>query len=238
MSFKTLKRDNAKLISCIKTIDHKEVALEDLFLYVPARFKEVGLLVFGKQTKVYGSHALVTMTGEYAVRNINALLPISPKVTKRVKVDGIDYYQFYFPKNTVMTLNTVLVKEDTLIYFFMNELFFVGKIPSYYTYEDMGKVLRTAKKHAGSEVGTNNKTIELLVAYQARQPNNPQLALRHQLKPGQRDPSFYWAPLKSVQLSAKGTANKMVGNYMYDGMISALAQKENIVTPVEKILRA
>lgn len=241
MSFKAMKRDAERILASIKvTPDGKEFVTEDMFMYVPYRFKELGLAVFGKLTKVYGAHALVTRDGHYAVRNINALFPITPKITKKVKIGDIDYLEFFFPKDSVMVSNTSLIRDNTLIYFFINEIYFTGKLPEYYDYNDMGKLLRTAKDNANSATGDNRKTVELMAAYLGRSPADPTVQLRHVLgTPNYRDGNgFHWAPMKSVFLSAQGTMSKLAGNYMADGVVSSLVHKTDVVTVTETILRS
>lgn len=241
MSFNNLKRDVTKILEKITvTPTGQEVAKEDLYIYVPEHFKNINLVRIAKRVEVYGCHAIVSRDGFYAVRNVNAFYPINPRVTKVVTLNGVKYLEFFFPAGTVMVTTTTLVKEDTLIYFFVNEIYFNGKLPAYLNDSDVIKLLDSAAESAGSNVGKNRKLQQLLAAYLSRDPKNIQRELRFAIHDGTYKPGdpFRWTGLKNVFTAAKGALNKTVGAYLDDGIVSALNTRDGVVTPVEKILRA
>lgn len=239
-SFDALTRNASRVLEGIRVTPTKqEVVLEDMFLYIPEHFMHINLAVIGRRTLVYGCHALVTRDGQYAVRNINAMMQINPLVSKTVLIDGVKYLEFFFPKDTVMTVTTEAVKEDTVVYFLFNELFFNGKRPSFMNYSDMVKITDTSGKHAGSGIGSNRKTIQVLAAFLARDPGDYHKEYRFALHDPKYNPKdgFYWAGMKNTFLSRKGVFNKLVANYAEDGITSSLKQTDGVTTPLERVLR-
>jgi hypothetical protein len=76
----------------------------------------------------------------------------------------VEYYQFTFPANTVIINSTFVIKDDSLMLKVFDEFVFLGKIPFYAEYEDVGRLFDTAKKHAGSNVAATPAVIEFIAS--------------------------------------------------------------------------
>lgn len=214
------------------------IAKEKCYIQVPARFSSIGLGQVGVETIIYGCYALISESGRYTVRNINALIEISPTKVETVKVGDVDYHQFEFDAYQVMIKTSNIVKRDNIIYNIFDEFLFKGKVPWYVEYEDLGKLLDTAKKFANSDVGKNQDVIEFIVSMISRNKNDRTINIRHILNNYKELHNVSYVPLSSVFYSVNTTINKLSGSYFNDGIVSALVKKTDDTSEIEKILRA
>lgn len=181
---------------------------------------------------------MINETGRYTVRNINALIELNPNKTEVVKIGSVDYHQFEFDAYQVMIKTSNIIKRDNIIYNIFDEFLFKGKVPWYLEYEDLGKLLDTAKKFANSDVGKNQDVIEFIVSMIARTSNDRTINIRHILNNYKDLHDISYVPLSSVFYSVNTTINKLSGSYFNDGIVSALVKKTDDISEIEKILRA
>ncbi len=214
------------------------ITKENCYIQVPARFSNIGLGQVGVETIIYGCYALISESGKYTVRNINALIELNPSRTKIIQIDEVDYYQFEFDAYQVMMNTSSVVKRDAIIYNIFNEFLFKGKVPWYMEYEDLGKLLDTSKELANSDVGKNQDVIEFIVSMISRNKNDRTINIRHILNSYKDLHDISYVPLSSVFYSVNTTINKLSGSYFNDGIVSALVKKTDDTSEIEKILRA
>ncbi len=214
------------------------LAKEKCYIQVPARFSNIGLGQVGVDTIIYGCYAMINEAGRYTVRNINALIELNPNKTEVIKIGSVDYHQFEFDAYQVMIKTSNIIKRDNIIYNIFDEFLFKGKVPWYLEYEDLGKLLDTAKKFANSDVGKNQDVIEFIVSMIARTSNDRTINIRHILNNYKDLHDISYVPLSSVFYSVNTTINKLSGSYFNDGIVSALVKKTDDISEIEKILRA
>lgn len=209
-------------------------------IQIPERFSERGLGQVGIDTFAYGLFPIILETGEYVLCNVCALVELNPFKTMLVTIDEVPYHEFYFDANQVVIKTTDLVKRDTLMYNVLDELIFKGKIPWYVEYEDLGKLLDTAKLHADSNVGQTQEVMEFITSMIARSKDDRSKYIRlaadklSDVGIGKLE----YIPLNSVFYAVNSTVNKLSGSYFSDGVISALVTKSDKAEKIESILRA
>jgi hypothetical protein len=219
----------------VRSNSDQELVTEPLRIYSPLRYKRNGLVTVGEPALVWGVHAIVTEDGRYAVRNINARLPINYTHITEDTIDDEEYMVFHIAANSVMIPNTRYNKDDVLIYYFFDELFFQGHRPWYLNYDDIGNVIQTANVAANSPIGKDRVILQILTAHLGRSASDLRTYYRHTDTSKQE---MKWVGLSSISLAVEGTFNKIIGNYMSKGITSALANPSSVVTPQEKILRS
>ena len=122
----------------------------------------------GVENNIVGIYAIVVDNQFYGVSLINSMLKINPSSTLKVKIYGVEYFEFTFnPGSTVIKTN-VLIKVDTLVYRIYDEIISKGRVPWYLDYNDLGKIFDTAKSHAGANIGQNNEVTEMIVSMISR----------------------------------------------------------------------
>lgn len=240
MHVSQLIRDAARVHSCLQELpDGRVIAKKGLRIQIPTRFVERNLGEIGADKYIVGIYAMITEDGYYAVSLVNAMHQIDPVLINKVVIDETEYFDFVFtPGSTVFkTLN--LVRNRTLVYYIYDELVAKGHVPWYVSYEDMGHIFETAGEYAGTRVGKDHESIELLVSMIARDPVNRARYYRQAvtIPEDQEKIPVAWVPLKSVTFAATNTLNKIAGSYMQDGIVSALVSPATRTEHIESLLR-
>lgn len=209
-------------------------------IQTPVRFVEKGLSKIGVRTYVFGWLPIILESGEYLVMNACARIEITPDQTSMVTIDDVDYYEFKFDAGSVVFPTDDVVQDDKIIYFIVDEMLFKAKVPWYMNYDDLGKLLDSARHYADSRAAKVLEVIELMASVVARLKEDEGKYLRHfsnTLKSNLLDQAQF-IPLESVHLSVTGTVNRITGNYFEPAIEGALVQPSKKADNVEKILRA
>lgn len=233
-------RDAAKVLGQLSDLPGKPViAKSDLVLQIPVRFTEIDLAQIGSNTFVYGFAAIILETGEYAVLSVTALLELGKAIVDKSTIHDVDYFNFHFKAGDVIFKTKDLVCRSSLIFNALKEFIFSGKVPWYASYDDIGKLFDTAKKHTKTKAEILPSVNEFMAAYIARDKNNRIKFLRETSKTKDEfKKNLAWVPMKSVFWSAPGTVNKIAGAYFQDGIVSAMVNPSEQTEKIESILRA
>ena len=232
-------RDASKINACLTTLkDGSVVCSKRMYIYIPARFAERQLASISTEVYIVGLYAIAIEDGFYAVSNVNAMLRITPSAIKMVKVSGDEYFEFVFEAGSTVFTNLNLVKNDTLTYYIFDEFLSKGRIPWYFTYDDLGGLFDTAAKHAGARVGNDKVVIDIIASIIARNPDDRYDSYRHMVKSRDdliRKPPVF-VPLNAIQYTATNTVAKLAGAYMSDGVVSALVNPSERAEHIETLL--
>ena len=237
---KITTRNPVKVLESLSNLPGKPViAKTNLVLQIPVRFTEIDLAQIGSSTFIFGFAAIILETGEYAVLSVNAFLEAGPAIIDKVEIKGVEYFNFHFQAGDVVFKTKELVCRAALIFRALKEFVFNGKIPWYASYDDVGKLFDTAKKHSKTRAEILPSVNEFMAAYIARDKDNRIKFLRETART--RDEfikKLAWVPMKSVFWSAPGTVNKIAGAYFQDGIVSAMVNPSDQTEKIESILRA
>lgn len=216
------------------------ICLSKCKIQVPTRFQEAGLCTVGTKTSIYGLFPVILENGQYSVCNVNSMVDIEPSTTTIVKINDIEHYEFGFEANSVVIKNTTLICLNTMMYNVFNEFVFMGKVPWYVEYDDLGKLFDTAKHHADSNVGQALEVIEFIAAMVTRPKKDRSVYLRTvaQSYNDTKIENIDFVPLNSIYYSVNSTLNKITGSYFGPGVVSALVKPTENVEKIESILRA
>ena len=233
-----MKREHNLIKESFFEKDNKLFTKVNCTIQVPIRFRERGLAHIGKQVYVYGMFALITEDERYTVCNITGLVPILPDKYVKVKVDGTEYLEFSFEANSCVINNLDVVQNEGLIFNIIDEFVFKGKVPWYFSYDDLGKFMDSAAKHAGASVGSSPETIELIACVICRDANSLHTNYRHVLEtPVDLKKPYAYIPMMNVVYGASGNLNKITGAYASDGLVTALISEPVAPSVVERALR-
>jgi hypothetical protein len=239
MDPRKLIRDKDRLLGCVKELPNNTlVALRDLKIQCPQRFAGHNLAKIDVETRVAGIFATIIDDTYYAVSLVNAMIQLTPTETSRLTIDGVGYFEFFFSKGSTIIPNLNLVKQDTLVYNIFDEFLATGHVPWYLNYFDLGKILGTSKKYAGTNLGENQEVVELIVSMISRDRKDRTKYYRasiQSLSDIEKNPPVF-VPLQSVQYGATNTTNKIAGAYFSDGLTSALIDPAERVERIEGIL--
>jgi hypothetical protein len=235
-----LVRNSKRVLEALTELPNGSViANETVKIYVPNRFLEKGLAYVGVDTYILGIYAIVLEDKYYGVSLVNAMIPIDPSQTNRLKWQDEVYLEFIFNKGATVFKSTDLVKTDVLTYRIYDEILSNGNIPWYVGYEELGHLFDTAQYHAGANIGANQEVTQLIASIVARDSKDRTKFYRSTITETSdlvnHPPVFI--PLKSVEYAATNTVNKLGGSYMSVGIVSALINPTERVERIEHLLR-
>lgn len=210
-------------------------------IQVPSYFFTQGLGKMGADTSIYGCFPVILEDGQYGLVNVTAMFSINPTSTTIITIGEVEYYEFFFARDTVVFKTTQLLSQSKIIYDPFQTFLFMGRVPWYIAYDDHGKLFDTAPHFAGFGPLKDPVAAEFLTAMCARRANSmSDQFLREIIKdysegaPG----NVEFVPMGSVIATVKSGLNKLSGAYAQDGIISAIVSPYDRVGTVEKIVRA
>ena len=239
MQYSNLIRDADHVKTCLQELpDGSLIAVKGCKIIIPARFSERGLAEIGLEIFIIGIYAMIVEDKYYAVSLVNMMIRITPSSTLKIKIGGVEYYEFTFdPGQTVMP-RTNLVRNDILVYKIYDEIVSKGKVPWYLGYEDLGHIFDTASSHGGANIGTDAEVTELIISIISRNSKDRTQYYRssiNSIEDLKTNPPVYIS-LKSVPYAATNTTNKLAGSYWSEGVVSALVSPSDRVERVEQLL--
>ena len=133
----------------------------------------------------------------------------------------------------------MLPRQDTYVFQLFDEIASRAHIPWYMNYEDLGRILETAKYHANANVGTSPEIIELFISLVTRSPKDRHMYYRQVVKTDDDLKRILpdYISVRDVEHGATNTSTKFAGSYMDDGVISALSTPSTRVERIEGLLR-
>lgn len=240
MNPKNFIRDSSKVRDCLQILeDGRTVAKRECKIYIPSRFSERGLAEIGIENHIVGIFAIVVDDKYYGVSNMCVMVKIDPNAMLKVKINGVEYYEFIFKPGATVIKSNECVKVDTLVYRIYDEIISKGRVPWYMSYSDLGKIFDTAKSHAGANIGQNSEVTQLIVSMISRNSDDKNKYYRtaiNSLDDLKNNPPAY-IPLRSVIYAATNTTNKMAGSYFSVGVVSSLVSPADRTERIEAILR-
>jgi hypothetical protein len=222
-----------------KTKSGQIIVNDDCVVLFPERYLNKNLAVIDSEIKVLGIFAILDTKGKYSVCNIPAYLSLSPSNTLDTKMDDILFKELEFKKDSIFMDGSKIVKTEEFVFKLFDEFFIRGNIPWFMDYEDLSSIFRYGKKYAGTNLGNDPVTWELLTSVASRNPEDRLEYFRTIIKNvNDKNKKPAYTALLSIYYSFNNTVNKLVGSYMDKGITSALVNPSENVENVEKLLRA
>lgn len=222
-----------------ETAERSIVALKPVKMYIPARFPQRDLAVFEDEITTVGICAITLDDKYYMSAMICAPIRTEPSLVNNVVIDDIEYIEMQYEPGDRVLSSLDLVMIDNLLYRIYDEIIAKGRVPWYISYEDIGDLFESSKKHTGITVGATPTVIEIIVSTICRDPNNLQRYYRQAVETveeiSQNPPTII--PLRNVSYGATNTIAKITGSRFDEGMTSAIVNPGDRVERTEKILR-
>lgn len=217
------------------------ICLNSCYIQVPMFFFDQGLGKLGSDISIYGCFPVIMEDGQYGLVNVTAMFSISPTTTNVKTIDGMEYYEFFFEKDSVIFKTTGLLSQSKIIYDPFQNFLFMGRVPWYVTYDDHGRLFDTAVKFADFKALRNPEVMEFLTAMCARKANSMSSDFLRNIIQNYSEGdvgSVEFVPMGSVIATVRSSLNKISGAYAQDGIISAIVSPYDKVGTIEKIVRA
>lgn len=227
------KWDGERIIKALRQEENTLIANENLRIQIPKRFAKRKLASVGLKTYICCIYAIITDDDKYDISNLPIIGMITPTRTSEVKIEDVEYYEFYFPKNSIIMPNVNLVRRDTLMYNVFDELIYKGNVPWYMMPDDVARISDHAKEVADSAIGEYLTMTEIISSLIARDAIDKKIYYRNT----NRKNKFEFIALGNVFYSATSTMSKLAGNYFADGVVGAIVEQTDESSRVEDIIR-
>lgn len=238
----TYKHDPDTLTNNFAVNSAKQVVcLNNCYIQAPKSFFDGSLGVLGSDISLYGCFAVIMEDKTYAIVNVTGMFSISPTSINIKTIDEVEYYEFFFAKDTVIFKTTGILEQSKIIFDPFQTFLFQGKVPWYISYDDHGRLFDTAPHFAGFGSLKNPELMEFQTAMCGRRANSSsneflRLSIKDYSEGAVGNVDF--APMGSVIATVRSGLNKISGAYGQDGIISAIVSPSDKVGTVERIVRA
>lgn len=236
MDLKDYTRNAAPVLSGLKELEGKLITTKALKMYLPRTFEDKRMIVLGNEMYVVGLYMLATDDRHYAVSLTTAMMRTEPSSINTVYMDGVEMYELQYEPGDEVISDLNLVVNGKLIYSIYDEIFSLGRVPPYLSYQDIGRIFESAPKHANVNLASTPTILQMLAAAISRDPENPMVYFR-QVTNGKDLDTAKYVSLKSSTHSATNTTARLMGAYFSDNLTTALVHPAEREENVERLLR-
>lgn len=237
MKMKELKRDAPAVHAAMKEVGDKVIALKEIKLYVPTRFRDKGLIMISSDVFVLGCHLLVVDDTKFAITNIPGMMRVAPDDINDVSIDGVSHLELVFLPGSVIYVNKQIVKNDKLLYHIYNEMLSRGNIPVYLDYLDRGRLFDYAQEFGGAKLANSISILHLLISLVSRDPNDLNKFFR-QVTDGKDMQNLATLPIRSVTHGSSNAVGRIMSGHFSDKTTAALVNQSHEEENIEHILRS
>lgn len=239
---KILVKNKERVLMQMKEIpeEKKVIALKKLKVYFPVRYEEANLASISNTVTTIGYFIVATEDNFFGCYSIPARITLEHDEINRVKdSDGNVFYELEFEPGSAVFANVDVFKDDLLSYYIFKLFPHSGRIPWYYTTDDILRILDEAPFFSGSNVTRNISILDMLIGITLRDPSDLNKFYRHYITRELRAKGVEAAvvPLSNVSLGRSNTTSKVLGNYYDESNTSALIHPSQSNEDIEDLLR-
>lgn len=233
------KHSKTRVDSALKKVGTQFIAQEPLRIHIPERFSERGLAEIGDVSYILGFMAIITEDNHYANTVVTAMMRTEPDRIGKVVVDDVGYIELFYDKGSAVVASTDVVINDNLPHRIYTEMLGKGRIPWYYTYEDIMKMFVDTKRYNGVTIGADFAIWEFISAALCRDPENTSQYFRQRpnAKADAKRMTPLYFPLRNVSVGATNVTAKLGGSYTNDGITASLVSPSDRPERIETLLR-
>lgn len=238
MDITKLERNATNVHKALVRQNNTTMVKQECRVYIPVSYQAKDLVIISNEIRILGIFGIV-VGNSYGISFAPAMLRIKPTSFSKIKIEGDDYYEFYFEPGAIFTDSNDVEKNSGIPYDVYDIFISGGKVPWYFTYLDLGKLFQFSEYFNGMRVGDNIAAFKMVVSTIARDPKNLATLYRHKLK--SLDEVFTnpprFIPYDSVAYNATNTTAKLNGSYFDQGLVSALINPSERNEDIEDLLR-
>lgn len=239
---KLLVHNKEKVLGKLKEIpdEKKVIAVEKLRVYFPVRYEEVNLATISNTVTTIGYFIVATEDNFFGSYSIPARITLEHSAISRVKdSEGNTFYELEFEPGSTVIGNINLFKDDVISYYLFKLFTKSGKIPWYYTTDEILRLYDEVPFFSGSGVMRNIPIVDMLISITMRAPNDLNKFYRHFVTRAARANGIEAdvVPLNNVSLGRSNTTSKVLGNYYDESNTSALINPSHSSEDIENLLR-
>ncbi len=230
------KKKNSILKNLIKETKESMIATNTFKVYFPERYDKVNLCYITDVVKTLGVFIIVDSDNNYCLINKPSMFTMEPSIIDVVTIDDVSFFCLTFYKDNKFMISKKTVKDASFVFTIFDEFMIRGNFPWYVMYEDILKLFTGSSKYAGSNILGNSIPIEALISILGKNKDNTKEYFRQVIKDPKDTSKLKFVALSNIFEGYNNTVSKLSGNYLKDGMISALVNPEEKQTEMEKVL--
>jgi len=235
-----LKRNDEIIKSYFKVVGDITLTTKDIKIMFPSRYVNRGLASLGTTVKVLSIYAVIDTENDiYSVCVAPIIQPVLPYNISEITINGDLYTILDFKEGDVVIPNNNLVVSDGFMYELYDEFYIKGNIPWFITYDNVSNLLTETNLYAGSNIGSNMLTFEILAATISRDMYDKDKPYRLSINSNKdKDKQPAYVGLNNIIFSYDTTVAKLVGGYFGYGVTVALVSPEKTTSNISDILRS
>ena len=237
---KVIKKNPTVIESSTRTIDDGDnkqiITTKDMYVYVPKRFEEVGMVKIEDSFRTMGMAAIV-VGDNYAVLSVPTFLSFAPTSIGSVTIGEDEYFELLFETNSVFIESTRCFKDSSNAYLLFNEFIAKPNMCSFFSYNDALLCMVKLGSLAKLSLDKTNVATEIIIATIARYDQDLNISLRQALaKDPKAQPVFIG--LRNIQYGVTNLPTAIMGSYSDVGIDSLLVNPAKKVEEYERLLRS
>ncbi len=239
LSVKDLKRNPEAIMKNVLETDTAFLAGEDMSIIFPARWLEpaANLARIDITISLIGILCFIDKNNNYSIIKIPTRITTNPNRVTDLMVDDVLYKEMHYSKGEQLISNRDIVKDNSDLFTVFSEFYFKANVP-FYVANELTQVFINADKFAGSKVGENSLSIELMTSIVSKNADDLTEPYRIAVNRN-KDAKIKFINLLNPYFTFKSTFGRVSGSYAKQGTIAALLDpSENKDNKIEQILRA
>lgn len=236
---KAITRDGAAVNAVTRTIKDGDrnqlLTTQDVYIYVPRRFEEVGMARIEESFKTLGYYAMVS-GDHYGVVATPSFLDFSPSSVQTVKIGEDEFFELLFEANSLIMENTRCFKDSANAYLIYNEFIAKPNMCVFFDYDDALQCMSLLQAFAGVSLEKTNVATEIIIATITRSNKDLNESYRHALaKDAKAEPEYIG--LRNIQYGVTNLPTAIMGSYSDIGIDSSLVKPAKHLEKYERLLR-
>jgi hypothetical protein len=226
-------RNPEKLKTLLWVNDDVTIANSDLYVYIPSRFIDRGFTVIGSTVRTVAIFIVATGSYEYSVVSVPTAVELNPQSIDEITIDDVSYIKLTFPSGSVVIVSNTLVVSTEYLQDLSKEIFQMGNVPWYMSYEDISRIFSKSTDYCGNGIGENQFIFSIFTSVIARSRKDKSVFYR---QTDMKDKPVF-VGLSDIRWSYRSTGAKLIGGYMAEGLTNSVVRPETSTSPVVELLR-
>lgn len=234
-----LVKNTEKIKSKLKVVKDKTLTTDKISVLFPELYINKDLAKIDSYVESLCVLLLMDEYNNYAPVMASVKVIFYPDRINKVMLDNEVYFKLEFEKGTPLFTNNYAICTMNFIYNLFDLFYLLGKVPWFVTYEMLSGLLNKTSKYNGNNIGNDSLILELLTAIITRVKNEEDVYYKNKINTRSDLNKFVpeYKGLNDVYFSLSTTSSKMIGGYLEDGIINAIINPSEDLTPIEKILK-
>ena len=201
---------------------------KSLEVNIPKYYSQFGYYTRTTIVKVLGILQLIINNKYEAILSITTMIETIPNEI----TESDEYITLKYTNGDIFLNKDYIINNPSELYYLFMRFITHGKLPQFLKYKDLAKIFDHCKEINGTDLGVGNELKELVFAYLCRDSKDP--TKQYRLTPMKN--KYKLVGILNIFYSPQSTTSKLLGNYLDNGITSAVLTEEPVTDTFEQIL--